>query len=533
MKKEGAAAIAAARWTTATTAACVLIKMLQAIQIRFGPVYASFLADYLRVDAGDFLDAIGAAALCTAATIVLAPLQDVYGAHRIFVFGETMAVLGLALALCHFSLPLISIGWFLFLGGASLINGAFQSLLSAAVAPAELGRITAVLEGGWSFASLIGLPLVGVVLQRTSWSVLFGALIALHVPAAVFLAAKFNATAAAVAANRQAANESTASSSSPSALAAISSSLSHFRTVLGNARAVAVLVFAVCVTANSTLNGAVLGQWLRRAFDCDSETVGLLSLCLGAGELVGTVAVVRVGDRIGHRRAIWLGCACVIAAQCALAAATSGIDGLAGRNVGLVMFFVCAACTEFTLICAVTFVSSGAASGARDSIGTLMCLFFCCFNIGAMGGAFIVTPAFERAGVAGVSLTGASLVVVGVCTLRAVMQCFPVASDEDEVGGDTEGAGNATLENGLSKQGSETVAAPRALSRDQVLEQPAPALDSLPAAASRSDAHASLPAALYLIMGADGAVRVDSPADLRHSVNAAGATRALEAQRLG
>jgi hypothetical protein len=106
-----------------------------------------------------------------------------------------------------------------------------------------------------------------------------------------------------------------------------------------------------------------------------------------------------------------------------------------------------------------------------------------------------------------------------------------VASDEEQGGGDTESAGSATPEGSLSKQESKLVAAPRALSRDQVLEQPAPALDSVQAAASsRSDVAAS---ALYLIMGADGAVRIDSPDDMRRSVNAAGATRVLEAQRLG
>lgn len=528
-------------WTWSVTLACACVKFLQAIQIRFGPVYAPFVADALGVDVGAFLDAIGTASLLTLFSIFLSPLQDVVGSHRMFLLGESLALLGLVCALSKHSLVIVACGWTLFLAGGSLNNGAFQSMASRCNDAASLSRVTSMLEAGWAMASLIGLPLVGVLLRRTSWSILFACLIALHVLPAIYVARKFfelvagngatassEATTTRITTSVPARDESNSvrEDAAPSPLIAIRSTFAHFRQTLSDVNCCLALLFGMCVTANSTLNGGALGQWLKYTYDLDSESVGLLSLSLGMGELTGAILFSRLAPIYSVTRVLWAGATALVGAQCLLAA----LNGI-GMWAGICAFYVCAACSEFTLIASITFVSSGIVTA--HSIGTLVGLYFSTFNIGATCGALFVTPLFDKGGLAAVSFTGACMVLLSACVFWYKLSWAAVVGDArapSTIDAHTAtGDGDASYAGALcvpAATGTPCASVPEAslppLSRCQVLDQATVLSVSSPAPAPLFAATAPPPplsrfhaldecaasAQLCLVMNATGAVHL-------------------------
>jgi predicted MFS family arabinose efflux permease len=356
-----------------------------------------------------------------------APLQDIFGSHKVFLLGESLSIIGLLFALSKYSIPVISLGWLLFLSGASINNGAIQSIMSHSVEPSELSRTTSMLETGWAMASLVGLPLLGVVLKRSSWTVLFCGMLALHLIFASFVTFKFFGLIRSMKTQKQLDHQHDTSPvvdevAPKSALDVLKATLNHFRETFANPRCQSVLIFGICLTANSTLNGAVFGQWLAYRYGFDSERVGLLSLCMGAGELTGAFFMSRLTARFGRKRVFTYGILCLFLAQLLLAAIESFSLWL-----GIISFYICATCSELTLICSITLVSSGAVSD--HSIGTLVGLYFSTFNLGSMCAAFFVSPIFQFGGLPAVSLTGGSLVILSALVFRFVVQKNPTSSD--------------------------------------------------------------------------------------------------------
>ena len=91
-----------------------------------------------------------------------------------------------------------------------------------------------------------------------------------------------------------------------------------------------------------------------------------------------------------------------------------------GLVPGLVMIFFCFVTGEFTFVASIAFASSGAI--VAESVGTLMGLFFCSFNVGAMMSAFTVTPVYDRFGMAGSAAVSATSMLTATLMLRFALR---------------------------------------------------------------------------------------------------------------
>lgn len=90
-----------------------------------------------------------------------------------------------------------------------------------------------------------------------------------------------------------------------------------------------------------------------------------------------------------------------------------------GLYIGLMLVFVCFLTGEFAFVAAISWASSGLV--IDYSIGTLMTLFFCCFNLGTMLSAFTVRPVYEAMGMGGTAVEGALSMVLATLALRWAM----------------------------------------------------------------------------------------------------------------
>ena len=208
-----------------------------------------------------------------------------------------------------------------------LFDSSMQAYLGDLVQYARRGLAIAVTELGWSLASLIGLPLVGLVIAASGWSAAFPWIAALAFAAALVLYLVLPADRREMAARMR-----------------LSDGL---RIVARHRIAMAALaVGLLIVTANEVVN-IVFGAWLEQAFALQVVALGAASMVIGAAELLGEGLVAGITDRLGKVRSVTVGILLN-----SVAAVLLPILGrtLAGAGVGLFLFYVT---FEFTLVSAI------------------------------------------------------------------------------------------------------------------------------------------------------------------------------------
>ncbi len=208
-----------------------------------------------------------------------------------------------------------------------LFDSSMQAYLGDLVQYARRGLAIAVTELGWSLASLIGLPLVGLVIAASGWSAAFPWIAALAFAAALVLYLVLPADRREMAARMR-----------------LSDGL---RIVAQHRIAMAALaVGLLIVTANEVVN-IVFGAWLEQAFALQVIALGAASMVIGAAELLGEGLVAGITDRLGKVRSVTVGILLN-----SVAAVLLPILGrtLPGAGVGLFLFYVT---FEFTLVSAI------------------------------------------------------------------------------------------------------------------------------------------------------------------------------------
>ncbi|MEN9937026.1 MAG: hypothetical protein RLZZ387_3605, partial [Chloroflexota bacterium] len=107
--------------------------------------------------------------------------------------------------------------------------------------------------------------------------------------------------------------------------------------------------------------GVVQSAWLKADYGADEARLGQVFGLVGAAELVGSVLVALLVDRIGKRRAVAVGFTLTALSMAALP--------LAGGSWGLLvpLYFLFYACIEFAIVAAIP-LTSGVAPAARGTV---------------------------------------------------------------------------------------------------------------------------------------------------------------------
>jgi predicted MFS family arabinose efflux permease len=208
-----------------------------------------------------------------------------------------------------------------------LFDSSMQAYLGDLVKYARRGLAIAVTEIGWSLASLVGLPLVGLVIASSGWSAAFPWIAALAFAAAIVLYLVLPADGPARGSRTRLAD--------------------GLRIVARHRIAVAALAVGLLIsTANEVVN-IVFGAWLEQAFALQVIALGAASIVVGAAELVGEGLVAGITDRMGKLRSVAVGI--LLNSVAAVLLPFLG-QTLPGAGVGLFLFYVT---FEFTLVSAI------------------------------------------------------------------------------------------------------------------------------------------------------------------------------------
>ncbi len=356
---------------------------------RFAYPFAPALSRGLDVPLVAVTAAIGVNQATGILGMIFGPIADRLGYRLMMLVGMGMLVIGMFAAgfLPMYATVLAA----LFLAGLAknIFDSALQAYVGQQVPFAKRGMVIGLLELSWAGSTLIGIPVMGVVIDRLGWQapfLVFGASGVLGLIALAIVIPKDS---------RQASRQR-----SPG-FWELWRDLARSRSALG------ALGFAFFFSlANDTLF-VVYGAWLEGAFGLSIVAIGASTGVIGAAELIGELITVSLADRFGLKRIILLGACLTVVGNILLP--FTGVS-LPLALTGLFVVFIC---FEFTFVSCLS-LSTELLPGAR---ATMMSGLFAAAGIGrfigAWGGGFIWTSG----GIHATAATAAIASMAAVATL--------------------------------------------------------------------------------------------------------------------
>lgn len=234
----------------------------------------------------------------------------------------------------------------------------------------ERGRVMALMELGWSFSFLIGVPLVGLIIAKYGWIAPFPLFLGMS---CIVLAGLFFSLP----------SDGTPRANSPD-------KIHGFFRVLTSRIAVNGLLIGLCVSAaNETIN-LVFGVWLEDTFGLKIAALGAATAVIGVSELIGEFSVAWLVDRLGKPRTVVMGIVLNSIAAVGLPLLAGSVIGAVG---GLFLFYVT---FEFTLVSSIPLMSellpetratmlsaTGASHSVGRAVGALLAGWLYSFGISA------------------------------------------------------------------------------------------------------------------------------------------------------
>lgn len=244
--------------------------------------------DGLNVSAETLALAIGSRSLVAAFMgPFFASFGDSRGRKTGMLIGMAIFTLGLAVVVFWPTLPGFVLALMLTQVGNVTFNPTMQAYIADRVPYARRGIAITVTEFSWSFAYILGIPLVGWVIAASNWIgpfYLLGGLILIS--AFVFILTIPRDPPRPV---------------NPPKISAMFGLIFRSKSALA---AVGLTLFACA--ANELINLA-FGLWLEASFELRLVALGGTAAVLGAAELGGEGLVAAVTDRLGKKRSIFLG----------------------------------------------------------------------------------------------------------------------------------------------------------------------------------------------------------------------------------
>jgi predicted MFS family arabinose efflux permease len=213
--------------------------------------------------------------------------------------------------------PVVFAAFMLVTVGKLLFDPSVQAYLGDQVAYARRGLAIAITEVGWSASSLIGIPLIGLLIEARGWTAPFLPLAALALLSAgvIWHLIPVQDQTRAV----------------PTGMGA------QFLQVLRHPSALAGLSVSALATAGNETVNIIYGAWMESSFGLTVAALGGATIIIGIAELSGEGAVAALADRLGKKRVIALGLGFNVVAALIL---LWGQHSLSSSLLGLFLYFI-------------------------------------------------------------------------------------------------------------------------------------------------------------------------------------------------
>jgi len=274
--------------------------------------------------------------------------------------------------------------------GKSVFDPALQAYVGERVPFRRRGLVIGVLEFGWAGSTLLGIPLIGLLIEHLGWRAPFFAMGGVGLLGIATLSILIQKDGKKPVRNQTAAG------------------LWNAWRRLGQERAaLGAICFAFFVSAANDNLFVVYGAWLEKSFSLRIVALGLVTSVIGVAELSGESLTAAISDWLGLKRAIAVGLViCVI---------SYGVLPLLGQNLPLALcglFFIFLT-YEFTIVSALSLCTE-LLPGSR---ATMMSGFLAAAGLGRVVGALIGGPVWLTGGILMTGLVSAVISSLGLLSL--------------------------------------------------------------------------------------------------------------------
>ena len=317
-------------------------------------------------------------------------MGDRAGYRRMMVYGLVMLIAGMAVAgTFPFYYTLVA-AMFLSGLGKNLFDPAIQAYVSARVSYQRRGLVIGIMEISWSAATLVGIPAIGVLMERFGWRSPFFAIAGAGVLSLLLVLIYIKDDAEE---NRKQQNHGNVSTA--------------VKTLLRNRKALGAVGFGFFISfANDNLF-VVYGAWLEEFFSLGVVAIGLGTSVIGAAELAGEFSTAALSDRLGLHRSVTAGVMLSTLAYLVLPLTEHSLLAALPGLFAVFLFF------EFSFVTSLSLCTE-LVPGLR---ATMMSLFFVSAGLGRVAGAFTGGVVWRDFGMEGVCWVSAVLNLVAVFSL--------------------------------------------------------------------------------------------------------------------
>ncbi len=323
--------------------------------------------------------------------VLFAPFGDRFGYRIMMMTGLSMLVVGMFAGglLPYYGVVLTAL---LLAGfGKSLFDPAIQAYVGERVPFHRRGSVIGVLETSWAGSTLVGVPLIGLLIDGLGWrspffvlgGLGFVGLVCLH-----FLIPQDG--------------ERRGTTRGVSAL------IRAWGRLIREKQAVGIMGFAFFVSLANDNLFVIYGVWLEESFGLSVVAIGIGTGIIGAAELLGEALTASLSDRLGLKRSVIIGLI------------LTGISYALLPRVGLRLslslgglFFVFLT-LEFSIVTCLSLCTEVLPAYRA----TMMSGYIAAAGLGRIGGAMIGGPVWLAGGLEAISLV--STLVTGLALLSLV-----------------------------------------------------------------------------------------------------------------
>lgn len=320
--------------------------------------------------------------------LLFGPFGDRMGYRVMMLAGLILLGAGMSTAASFPGYSTVMLALFLAGLGKNLFDPALQAYVGAHVPYRRRGMAIGLIETSWAGSTLIGIPLVGLIMARSGWQspfIVFGILGWIGFLVLGWRLPKGDAL----------------SERSKRPLPILRDAWQQLHR--NPAARVMLLVGFLISTANDILF-VVYGMWLEQRFGLSLVEIGLGTVAIGVAELGGEFLTVLLADRWGKKPVLMLGLSLGALGYALLPWISIGLSqALAG------LFFIFLA-VEFSVVTALSL----ATEILPDHRGTMMAGLLAAAGLGRMGGALCGGLLWSAGGIVTVALTAAGLSATGM-----------------------------------------------------------------------------------------------------------------------
>lgn len=226
-------------------------------------------------------------ALLGATSPIFAPIADRRGRKFGMLAGIAVFIIGLAFVAFHPSFWTLALALMLAMVGKYMFDPAMQAYFSDRIPYHKRGTALAVTEVAWSLSFIVGVPVVGFLIDHFGWSAPFPVFTILGL-VAFFIVWK-------VVPGEDEHHEPT------------SNSRQAYRAVLTSPTALAGISIALFASAGNELVSIIFGVWLEDSFGLKILALAGASAVIGISELSGEGLVALTTDKLGKPLALTIG----------------------------------------------------------------------------------------------------------------------------------------------------------------------------------------------------------------------------------